>query len=228
MKLLAVFGAGLLFTGAASATTLLTEGFDDISTLLSLGWVLTNNSAPLGTTDWFQGNPGVFPSQSGAPDSYIAANFENAAAGGNISNWLITPLLGLIDGTAVSFYTRSAGAFPDRLEVRVNPLGTTNVGGTDTSVGDFTLLLASINPGLVDGGYPTDWTSFTIVVNGLPVLTDARIALRYTVPDTLTNGDYIGIDSLQVISDIPEPAALLMLGTGLSALLLARRRRCRQ
>ena len=35
-------------------------------------------TAPVaGSTNWFQGNNTVFPAQSGAPNSYIGANFNN-------------------------------------------------------------------------------------------------------------------------------------------------------
>jgi hypothetical protein len=54
------------------------EGFDDIMTLPSVDWVQINHSVPFGTTGWFQGNGAVFPAQSGAQTSYIAANFSNA------------------------------------------------------------------------------------------------------------------------------------------------------
>ena len=60
-------------------TCYLTEGFDDITTLVNPGgWVMQNNSMPgPGSTGWFQGNTLVFTSQSGADDSYIGANFNN-------------------------------------------------------------------------------------------------------------------------------------------------------
>jgi hypothetical protein len=33
------------------------ESFNDITTLPGAGWVLSNNSTPVGTTSWFQGIP---------------------------------------------------------------------------------------------------------------------------------------------------------------------------
>ncbi|HSN77416.1 MAG TPA: choice-of-anchor J domain-containing protein, partial [Anaerolineae bacterium] len=51
------------------------EGFDDITVLP--GWFFQNNSAPLGLTDWFQGNDTVFPAQAGAATAYIGANYNN-------------------------------------------------------------------------------------------------------------------------------------------------------
>ena len=125
----------LLFAaqGFAMADTVLTEGFDDVSALAGAGWALINQSAPPGATGWFQGNQGVFTSQSGAADSYIAANFLNAGDGGNISNWLLTPEVSLRDGDSIDFYTRSAAAFADRLELRLSTNGgSTDVGVTDT------------------------------------------------------------------------------------------------
>jgi hypothetical protein len=213
-----LFASSLASTGQAS--TILAENFDNIATLPGSGWVQTNNSQPVGTTGWFQGNPGIFPSQSGAPDSYIAANFENAAFGGNISNWLITPTL-LLDFDIFSFYTRSAGSFPDRLEVRMSTNGaSTNVGATASSVGDFTTLLLSVNPALSGSGYPTAWTQFTTTLGPMSPTT-GRLAFRYFVTDTTTNGDYIGIDTVSVES-VPEPVTLVTLGAGLAAACLRR------
>src|ERR1700682_4213238 len=85
----------LLASSSLQAGVILNEGFDNISTLSGSGWAMVNNSAPVGTVGWFQGNTGIFNSQAGAPDAYIAANFNNAALPGNISNWLITPVLSL-------------------------------------------------------------------------------------------------------------------------------------
>ena len=146
----------LAFSAIPSQAALLNEPFDDITTLPGSGWVEINNSTTGGTTGWFQGNTGVFASQAGATDSYIAANFNNAGFGGNISNWLLLPVLTLNNGDILSFYTRTeTGPVPgDNLEVRLSTNGaSTNVGATTSSVGDFTTLLsfhrtASLSRGL--------------------------------------------------------------------------------
>jgi hypothetical protein len=217
----------LCAANAIAAAGILAENFDNIATLPGAGWAAVNNSAPLGTTDWFQGNTGVFTSQGGPPESYIAANFLNADSGGNISNWLLTPVVSINNGDWISFYTRSAASFPDRLEVRLSISGaSTDVGTTDTSVGDFDTLLFTINPGLDTAGYPDAWTQFTGTVSGLGAPTTGRYAFRYFVSDTSINGDYIGIDTLSI--DSPEPASILTLGSALAGLVLVRRLRFRR
>jgi hypothetical protein len=197
------------------ATVLLTEGFDDISLLSGSGWSIVNNSTLGGSTSYFQGNSVVFSSQAGAADSYIAANFENAGFGGNISNWLILPTLTLESTTQLSFYTRAANFYADRLEVRMSVSGASaNVGLTDTSVGDFSTLLLTVNPALVVGGYPDAWQQFSVSLNSLGGPTSGRLAFRYSVPDTFTNGDYIGIDTVlveNVTAGVPDAASTLLL-----------------
>jgi hypothetical protein len=217
----------LLCSAHADASLLLSEDFNNISTLAGAGWSLTNNSVPLGTTGWFQGNDSVFTAQAGVATSYIAANFNNAdAAGGNISNWLLTPILNLNNGDQLTFYARSAGTLPDGLEVRLSSNGaSTNVGATATSVGDFTSLLLAINPSYTGPGFPDTWTLETITLSGLGSSISGRLAFRYVVPDTTLNGDYIGIDTLRVTAaSAPAPSTLFCLGLGLGLGLVAVRR----
>lgn len=210
----------------AQAGVVLTEGFDDITTLAAAGWTFVNNSSPVGTTGYFQGNEGIFGSQSGAANSYIAANFNNAGFGGNISNWLISPTFNLFDGETLSFFTRTDLApFADRLEIRFSTNGdSANVGTTADSVGDFTNLITTINPALDPLGYPSDWTQFNAVFSGIAsggVM--GRFAFRYTVPDTSINGNYIGIDTLTLT--VPEPSSIALFGFALALLAYAARRR---
>jgi len=223
-----IFGLLLLAPIAGTAGTLLNENFDNILLLPGNGWAMVNNSAPVGPGTWFQGNGAVFPANSGAADSYIGNNYLAAAAGGNISSWLITPELAFSDLVQIDFYTRTDAnsIYPDELELRVSLNGpSTNVGLTDTSVGDFATLLLTVNPTLAVGGYPETWTHVSAAIQfGSPV--SGRIAFRYAVPNTDLNGNYIGIDDLSIQSStgVPEPGTmgLLGLGLGLSAMLRTR------
>lgn len=189
-----------------------TENFDDISTLSGSGWFLQNNSSPLGSLGWFQGTatnatptPGPFDAFNGAPNAYIAANFNSTGSTGTISNWLGLPNRTLRNGDVLTFYTRKPTIgggqtdYPDRLEVRMSTNGaSTNVGANAAGVGDFTTLLLSINPTLVPNVYPQVWTQFTITVSGLPAPTSGRFAFRYFVTGAGSLGsfsDYIGIDN---------------------------------
>ncbi len=198
----------IVSSAAANADVIYNEGFDDVANLAAAGWVQSNNSTPGGETGWFQGNSGIFAAESGAADSYIAANYLNAGLGGNVDNWLITPVFHIEQATLITFATRTAGGLPgDNLEVLYS------LGGTNTS--DF-FSLGSI----LSAVYPIDWGTFSLVGTGTA---DIRLAFRYLVTDTLNNGDYIGIDSLSVA--VPEPSTIALFAAALLMMFVATRRR---
>jgi PEP-CTERM motif len=216
---IAVLGV-LAAAPVVQATPILSEGFDSVAALAGAGWVLTNNSTPGGATGWFQGNDSVFPAQA-----YIAANYLNSGLDGNISNWLLTPTRSIQNGDTLTFWTRTevGSLFPDRLEVRMSTAGSSfDVGSSDTSFGDFSTLLLSINPSLSVGTYPEAWTRFSVSVSGLGAAAEGRYAFRYFVSDTSLNANYIGIDTVSVEA-VPEPSTLLLLASGGVALLRRRR-----
>lgn len=208
------------------------EGFDDITLLPGMGWALTNNSTPGGSTDWFQGNDAVFPAQAGPPTAYIAANFNNSPSPGTISNWLITPEQDLSPLSTLTFWTRqpTGSTFPDRLQVRMSTAGaSTNVGSGPMDVGDFTELLLDINPTLTVGGYPDSWTEFVVPLSAAATGT-GRLAFRYFVTDAGplgNNSDFIGIDTVDYVfvpGGGPSPVEVPTMGVwglALLALLLA-------
>lgn len=189
-----------------------TEEFDTVSNALARGWVIKNNTKPLGTIGWTQGffyvslyhgydskfGPVNYPSAGGFGannPSYSGADFimTTSECGFNIancSNWLISPEITIKDGDEISFYTRTyenpaIGA--DRLQVRLNETdGSADVGKDSSSVGNFTKVLLDINPGLLlngAGSYPGTWTKYLATVSGYPVAKKSRIAFRYYVPE---------------------------------------------
>ena len=175
------------------------ENFDLYSSLAGRGWVMQNNSNPLGGTNWYQGVSvaagGPFNSFNGPDSSYIAANYNSTGgsifSSGKISNWLISPVFNLRNGDTVKFYTQTdpANFSPDRLQFRLSTNGASvNVGTTANSVGDFTTLLQDINPTLALSVYPLVWTQFTSIISGLSAPTSGRVAFRYFV----TNAGYYG------------------------------------
>ncbi|MFM2039308.1 MAG: hypothetical protein RL432_2247 [Bacteroidota bacterium] len=200
MKTRLFLAALCLFTLGSSFSQAINEGFANVAGLTAAGWNQQNLSTPIGSNpNWVQGSSAVFPENSAPVDSYIASNFNAVAGAATISNWLITPTLNLSNGDVISFYTRSTGGiYPDNLQVRMSTNGSsTNVGATNTSVGDFSNLLLEVNPALTAAGYPSTWTQYTITVSGLAAPTSGRIAFRYYVPNGGPNGnnsDFIGID----------------------------------
>jgi hypothetical protein len=192
----------LSLTNTLGNADLISEGFN---TVIPTGWTVINRSSPLGTTSWFQGNPAVFPSQSGAPNAYAAANFQSTGSVGQISTWMITPSVAIKNGDQLRFWTRKIApdAFPDRMQVRMSQVASTNVGATATSVGDFTTLLLDINPTEITGVYPVAWTQYTITISGLAGPVTGNFAFRYFVSNAgsaAPNSDFIGVDEVRFTS----------------------------
>ena len=172
-----------------------TEGFNDITNLP--GWIIDNQSNPVGSNSWFQGTTNVFNAHSGADNSYIAANFNNTA-GSDICNYLILPDLAYLE--SISFWTRTSinSNFPDRLLLLHSPTGGTNTGDCINGFGDFTNILLNINPELNVGGFPEDWTQYTSQVQST-----GKVAFVYFVTDGGNGGinsNYVGIDTVSWVN----------------------------
>ncbi len=222
-----VFAAVIIFTQScektaspvASTDYSFTEEFDTVSTAVAKGWVLSNNSKPIGTYGWIQGfyyvslyhgydtkaggpvnypTNGGFggnnPSQSGSDFIMTTADCGHGTA--TLSNWLISPAVTMKNGDQISFYTRTyanPAVAADRLEVRLNTLNSSaDVGRDSNSVGGFTTVLLDINPDYLtedEGSYPGEWTKYTATITGLPIAKKSRVAFRYYVPNGGPLGD---------------------------------------
>ena len=196
---------------AAHAQFVIKEGFDNVATLAGSGWILANASAPPGSVaGWFQGDQTIFTSQAGAPQAYIAANYNNAAAGGALHNWLISPTFPTQDAGSVSFYVRAdiLEGFSDQLAWGFSHGG--------SSFADFTLG----SPHTIGG----DWSQVQISFAGQGVGSSGRFAIVYTGPADLAN--YVGVDTFAVA--VPEPETWALMLAGLAGLGLLKRRRARR
>jgi hypothetical protein len=205
------------------------EEFDTLANALNRGWVVVNNSRPLGSSSWIQGE--YFIDGKGGLGGYPAASYTysgqdfivctyNANSGsGSISAWLVSPETSMKNGDEITFYTRTLAepaTYPDRMQVRLSSGSSVAVGSgpvADTSVGsatgNFSTLLLDINPTLALSGataYPgTAWKQYTLTVSGLPpTIVKRRFAFRYFIPSdagaTGTNGQGIGLDKVAFIS----------------------------
>jgi len=210
----------LLITAATAAHSqiLFSQGFDSVASLGGSGWAAADTSTPASAL-WFQGNPGIFSSQAGAPNSYIAANPFSTTGDSltSVSNYLITPEFSLSQPTTLSFWTRSTGiadGFPDRLQVLLS------TAGTSTVVGSFGFLLADLTT------INDTWALSTINIGGLGASASGRIAFRYFIPDAANAGSYLGLDTVSVAA-VPEPSvwASMVLGIGILSLAITRSRR---
>ncbi len=204
--LLSILIAGGGFAANAQ-TPVFTENFDTFTTLATNGWTQTNQSAPMGAATWAQGGGTAFTTGgfNGGATSFALVNYTSTTGAGDISNWLITPVITLENGDVVSFYTRqggTSGQFADRLEMRVSTTGAaTTLPASSTDVGSFTTLATSVNPNLAPDVYPLTWTQFTYTVSGLTGPTACKIGFRYWVtnggPDG-ANSNIIGLDALSI------------------------------
>jgi hypothetical protein len=195
----------ILVSGLLQAQTIFTENFD----VFPATWTFTNQSQPVGTTNWQQGTVSPFGGGfNGGATSYVRTNFNSVAAGmsGTISNWLISPVVSLVNGDVIKFYTRAGANFsstPDRLEMRLSTTGNASTIPTTgaADLGSFTSLAVSVNPTLAPNLYPVTWTEFTYTVTGLPNATDCKLAFRYFVTNggpTGANGNAIWVDALTI------------------------------
>lgn len=198
----------LALIGASALSQAATEGFANVSALPGQGWQFINASTPPGsTTGWVQGDVKVFTAQDGPDNSYISANYNNAAPGGTLDNTMLTPFFSTFNFGDISFYARAAAdpGYSDTLTY-----------GLVDDAGNFTLAQTFTVP--TDG-----WQSYTLHFDGTGSNTRSRFGIRYS--GLADNANYVGVDSLTI--SVPEPSTNLMLGIGLIGLIATRRRKPR-
>ena len=212
MSLRRAAAAVVLFAAAtaAHAQFVINEGFNNVAGLAASGWILTNASSPIGSTGWFQGDQTIFTAQAGAPQAYIAANYNNAAAGGTLANWLISPTFSTQDAGSVSFYVRADifDGFSDKLAWGFSKGG--------SSFADF-----SIGSPHTIGG---DWAQVNINFAAQGAGSIGRFAIVYTGP--VESANYVGVDTFAVA--VPEPETWALMLAGLAGLGVLKRRRARR
>ncbi len=197
----------LLFFSFNQAQNLITENFD----VFPATWTKVNASVPAGANLWdaatsvqtsfFGGGTGAY--NGDAATSYAFVNFNSTTGNNTINNWLITPVINLMNDDVISFYSSkglSGGVdiFADNLQLRISTNGAATIDPVGSNgVGDFSELAIDINPTLSTTLYPNEWTQYSYTVTGLPAETACKIAFRYAVP----NGGPLGSNSDQVAID---------------------------
>ena len=138
---------------------------------------------------WFTGNPTVFSSHSGAPESYVAANFQVVSGTNDIDSWLVLPSFNLTTTDIISFWCSApvGSTYPDSVKVMYS------------AAGDSVPEAASWV--LVDN-FQASIAGWEQKVYNVPTASaTGRWAIRYAVVDGGPNGansNYIGIDDLNV------------------------------
>jgi VCBS repeat-containing protein len=182
---------------------LLAEHFGEVAPGGPADWALIDFG-----TAWRPGSPTDFSAYDGRRDDYLAVGGD--ASG---SAWLVSPVVRFRAGARLSFYTRALGD-AGRLEIRA--CTTPPCDGFPTgpsSVGDFDVPVASINPDARPGtdpvgadGYPGRWTRYTFgAARGVPQRGYGRFAFRYVIPDAGGDG-IVGLDRVRVDALPADPA----------------------
>jgi hypothetical protein len=173
------------------------------------GWVVHNQSNPIGTDTW------TASAVSGGHTGSACAHAPYTCGSGvaTISAWLITPQVTLRNGDSLNFWTRSTdGTFPDRMQIRMSTAGASvNTGASATDLGDFGTLLLDINPSYSGQdfpiGYPLSYHFYSLTVSGLAGDTPGRFAFRYFVEGggpAGSNSDNVSLDDVGYVS-IADP-----------------------
>jgi hypothetical protein len=184
------YAGNLQMTNSAAIYLDNMNGANDTSALKSRGYKVYNRgTSPQGVTaTWFQGNPALFNAYEGPTTGYVACNFRIASYLSTIDSWLVTPKMSVFTGDTLSFYSRSKdnSPYPDSFRVMYSPSGDSVPEAEWTELGRFKVST-------------TGWVlkKFIATATG----GNARFAIRYRIANAgpgSTNGEYSGIDLLQV------------------------------
>jgi hypothetical protein len=91
---------------------------------------------------------------------------------------------------------------------------------------DFSTVLVTINPNLVQGVFLDNWVEYSGTISGLGGPVQGRLGFHYDVPNAGPlgdNSDYIGIDTFDY-NPVPEPGTIAVIALGLGALIARRRK----
>ena len=183
-------------------TVVYTDNFDGDNTmtgLLARGYLPSNQSVPVGTTSWFQGDSSIIPQFNGPPNGYVAANYNNTGNNGNIDNWLVFPRIngGIVAGDSLFFWARSTDLatanFPDSIRVMYSANDSVPSGNW-TELGRFHLVNPA--PNAINNGY------LLYGLNAPATSVIGRFAIRYCVADGGLNGsnsDFMAIDAANIV-----------------------------
>ncbi len=209
MKKFILFGAFVLFTKAHLFAQAFVQEFDDSSAVKTQGWKWKSNSKVLDPTAraWYLSSGGTSAVTSQSGSDCFQSSFEtclSTSSTDTISNWLMSPVVNLYNGSSIVFYTTKEGgntAYPDNMQVRLSTSGTAQVTGSQAnSTAPFNTVLLDINPSLTTSNYPLGWTQYSLTLSGITGTVQGRFAFWHIVPDVNTNGTYIDIDSVAYIS----------------------------
>jgi len=218
---IACIALALALSGASASAQSFTEHFDGAS-LLPATWSSINNSpaGPGSNPDWAQtaGSISNWLPQAGA--GYATVGYNATVGAGDISVYMVSPLLTLNNGDTISFWTRTWDTvfYPDRLVLAYNTDGS-------SVAASFTNTLLTINPNLDTTSYPTTWTQYTATITGLGAPTNGRFAFWYNPTNggpSGSNSDRIGVDEVEY-NAAPAPGSMALLALG--GLICGRRKR---
>ena len=225
--IIGVFSCAKQSSPVVSTDYSFSEEFDTVSKSVAKGWVITNNTKPIGTIPWMQGfyyisqthksdgfggalhypsaggfggnSPADSPAFSGS--DFILTTSECGHDTANCSNWLISPPVIIKNGVQVSFYTRTydnPSIAADRLEVRINTQSSNaDVGRDSNSTGGFTQVILDINPDYLLSGDGSYPGKWTKYTATISGLTAARKS-RVAFRYYVPNGGPLGINGLGI------------------------------